>query len=124
MLRKYGLLLIILGWFSPTIDSKELTWTVTPTICITAEPDATCLMEVTVIFNASLPENYCVFEQQKLLQCNLQPNQSLTFSLAFEHETQLVVKDEEDRVVLEQSLTAKSRQHQGRRRVRQPWSLF
>ncbi len=124
MLKKYGLLIVGISGLSGPVQANKMAWTVAPTICVAATSGSTCKMDVAIYIQSLPAGSYCIYESQNLLQCKVQEDQHLTFSIAIDEETMLTLKNENGQDLLKQHLAVKSRQQRSRRRVRQPWSLF
>jgi hypothetical protein len=111
--------------FSYSIAAKTPQWQVKPTICISEKAEELCSF-VIQITQLGLPLGpYCLTLGKQTLGCFKKNEFPLNLAVQLSENTELMLLDQQQNIVLTKTILIKSQQaNSQRRRLRSPWSIF
>ncbi|MDC8831589.1 DUF3019 domain-containing protein [Alteromonas gilva] len=119
------LFIFLLSAYHMDVLANDVSFSVSPSECITAEKGDVCAMSLSIVYPRLSPGDYCVILNDTSLGCWQYANLPESLDVKIETESVLSLVDEDN--TFRTSTLLKLRYRSAtmlRRRVRNPWSLF
>lgn len=112
-------------FFCNQIAAQSPAWTLQPNICIAQKMGDECQLSLSIDTKNMPAELLCLFLDGKLLSCSQQAYFPHKVPISIQQDTLLELKNKAQKTILSKKLRIKYlAEHEQRRRIRPPWSLF
>ena len=124
-MKNNGLLLLCLLFIPLMPYAAAPSWHVSPNVCVTKELGDPCNLQIEILIDDVPPGEYCLYQDTSLVNCFSSSMEKQNIALTFSQNMQLKLVNQTGDTILSKPITVKGRAApEGRRRVRQPWSIF
>ncbi|GAA0547532.1 MULTISPECIES: DUF3019 domain-containing protein [Rheinheimera] len=107
----------------PANCSSSLCWDVSPQICVTEQQNQSCQTRLQLHWYSQTALSTCLYMAEEKLQCWQQAEQGHWQHIVSWQNTELSLRDSDNRILLRTELQVLSRKP-AQRRLSSPWSIF